>query len=84
MTVKHRTPQDQDRLDRLKSTMLRDVASRGLTNADLAAMDLQADAKDGEIVAYLYKVELTGGGVLTYRIDREGAVSVNGVVLGGA
>lgn len=84
MTAKRRSKEDQERLDRLKSAMLRDVASRGLSNADLAAMELHTEAREGKIQAYLYKVDLNDGTQLTYKVTREGVVSVNGVTLGDA
>lgn len=77
-----RAKENQARLDALKSAMIRDVSTRDLTDKDIAAMELHTEAQGGEVTAYLYRVETTQGSVLTYRIDSNGAISCNGVVLG--
>ena len=69
-------------LESLKATMLRDVSSRGLRDADISGASLTFDAQDGAVVAFCYTVNLVAGGSLTYALDKSGKLAINGREVG--
>ena len=71
-------------LEQLKVNMLRDVATRGLRDADISGASLTFDAQDGAVVAFCYTVSLVAGGSLTYSLDNAGRMTINGQETGNA
>ena len=71
-------------LESLKATMVRDVSSRGLRDADIKGANLTFDAQDGAVIAFCYTVSLVAGGSLTYSLDRAGRLAINGQEVGSA